>query len=57
MPGAFGKAIKMNMDTDELSELMMSLMTTETSSYDGNLKNLGYADFDKPSGIIFIQRF
>lgn len=48
---AFGKAIKMNMDTDELSELMMSLMTTETSSYDGNLKNLGYADFDKPSGI------
>ena len=29
---------------------MMSLMTTE-SSYEGNLKNLGYADFDKPSAI------
>ena len=29
----------------------MSLMTTEVSSYDGNLKNLGYADFNKPSGI------
>ena len=26
-------------------------MTTEVSSYDGNLKNLGYADFNKPSGI------
>ena len=30
---------------------MMSLMTTESSSYEGNLKNLGYADFDKPSAI------
>ena len=29
----------------------MSLMTTESSSYEGNLKNLGYADFDKPSAI------
>lgn len=47
----FAKAIKMNMNESELSELMMSLMTTEVSSYDGNLKNLGYADFNKPSGI------
>ncbi|WP_028042944.1 ABC transporter ATP-binding protein/permease [Candidatus Stoquefichus massiliensis] len=47
----FAKAIKMNMNEEELSELMMSLMTTEVSSYDGNLKNLGYADFDKPNGI------
>lgn len=47
----FAKAIKMNMNEAELSELMMSLMTTEVSSYDGNLKNLGYANLDKPSGI------
>lgn len=47
----FAKAIKMNMNEEELSELMMSLMTTEISSYDGNLKNLGYADFNQPSGI------
>ena len=47
----FSKAIKMNMNEEELSELMMSLMTTEVSSYDGNLKNLGYADLDKPGGI------
>ena len=47
----FAQAIKMNMNEEELSELMMSLMTTESSSYEGNLKNLGYADFDKPSAI------
>lgn len=47
----FAKAIKMNMDEKELSELMMSLMTTETSSYEGNLKKLEYADEDKPYAI------
>ena len=47
----FSKAIKMNMNEEELSELMMSLMTKEVSSYDGNLKKLGYADFNKPSAI------
>ena len=31
----FAKAIKMNMNEEELSELMMSLMTKEVSSYDG----------------------
>lgn len=48
---AFSRAIKMNMNEEELSELMMSMMTKERSTYDGNLKKLGYADFDKPSGI------
>ena len=47
----FPRQSKMNMNEEELSELMMSLMTTEVSSYDGNLKNLGYADLDKPGGI------
>mgnify|MGYP000110990281 CR=1 FL=1 len=47
----FAQAIKMNMNEEELSELMMSLMTTESSSYEGNLKNLGYADLIKPSAI------
>lgn len=47
----FAKAIKMNMNEEELSELMMSLMTTEVSSYDGNLKKVGYADLNKPSSI------
>lgn len=47
----FAKAIKMNMNEEELSELMMTLMTTQQKSYDSNLKQLGYSDFSKPSGI------
>lgn len=43
-PDAFAKAIHMNMSEDELSELLMSLMTYENASCDGNLKKLGYAD-------------
>ena len=50
-PDAFAKAIQMNMNEDELSELMMSLMTYENASYDGNLKKLGYADLNVPGGI------
>lgn len=47
----FTNAITFNMSEEELSELMMSLMTREVSTYDGNLKKLGYADVNKPSGI------
>ena len=50
-PDAFAKAIQMNMNEDELSELMMSLLTYENASYDGNLKKLGYADLNIPGGI------
>lgn len=50
-PEAFSQAIQMNMSEAELSELMMSLMTSERSTYDNNLKNLGYADFNKPTAI------
>lgn len=50
-PDVFAQAIQMNMNEEELSELMMSLMTTETSTYENNLKTLGYADFDEPSSI------
>lgn len=48
---AFADAFQMNMDQEQLTELMMSLMTTEESSYAGNLRDLGYADFNEPSGI------
>lgn len=50
-PEAFAKAIQMNMNEDDLSELMMSLLLSENSSYDGNLKKLGYADLNVPGGI------
>ena len=50
-PEAFADAIQVNMTEEELSELLMSLMTTRSSTCDGNLQTLGYADPDDPSGI------
>lgn len=47
----FAQAIQINMNEEELTELMMSLMTNQTVSYDSNLQLLQYADFDKPSQI------
>ena len=48
---AFADAFQMNMDEKELTELMMSLMSSETASFDGNLNKLGYADYAKPASI------
>ena len=48
---AFANAFQMNMDEQELTELMMSLMSSETTSFDGNLNKLGYADYAKPASI------
>ena len=48
---AFANAFQMDMDENDLTELMMSMMGKEDASYDNNLKKLGYADFNKPSGI------
>ena len=48
---AFANAFQMNMDENDLTELIMSMMGKEDASYDNNLKKLGYADFNKPSGI------
>ena len=48
---AFADAFKFDMDEEELTELMMSMMRVEEHSYDNNLKKLGYAEFNKPSEI------
>jgi len=48
---AIASAFQFNMDEKELSELMTSLMSTTTSTYDSNLAKLGYADRSKPSEI------
>ena len=48
---AFADAFSMNMDEEELTELMMSMQSTGEASYDGNLRTLGYVDFDVPTGI------
>ena len=47
----FAKAFQLTMDENELSELMMSMTTKQQSSYDNNLKNLGYSDYEQPSEI------
>ncbi|MEE3491972.1 ABC transporter ATP-binding protein/permease [Ruminococcus sp.] len=42
---------KTEMTAEELKDLMVSLLSTAQSSYDGNLRKLGYADLDNPSTI------
>ncbi len=48
---AFAEAFSVNKNQQELSELMMAMLTTERTSYDNNLVKLGYADQKKPSEI------
>lgn len=48
---AFAKAITMKMSAEELGELMMSLGSRQSASYENNLKELGYVDFAEPAGI------
>ena len=50
-PEVFAQAVQINMDPNELSELMMSLLGNGTTSYDNNMKKLGYADISVPSEI------
>ncbi len=48
---AFAKAFQMNMSGDELMELLMSMGSSASTTYESNLQTLGYAEFDNPSGI------
>ena len=48
---AFANAFQFNMDEEDLTELMISMMGSGEASYDGNLAKLGYADESEPSGI------
>jgi ABC-type antimicrobial peptide transport system permease subunit len=48
---AFADAFKFKLDSEELAELLASMMTTRATSFDANLVRLGYADFTKPSRI------
>ncbi|MCD7921883.1 MAG: ATP-binding cassette domain-containing protein [Clostridiales bacterium] len=45
------ESVSTNMDADSLLELMTSMSTAASSSYSGNLADLGYVDFDSPSEI------
>lgn len=48
---AFAEAFQINMTGEELAEIMMSVGSSENATYENNLKNLGYADFEVPSSI------
>lgn len=48
---AFESAFQFNMDEEELTELMMAMMGSEEASFEGNLRDLGYADKNEPSEI------
>ena len=63
MAGAFSfnqsameRAFQVKMTEKELQELMSSLMTTGTTTYEGNLKKLGYAEEDDPYAITIYPR-
>ena len=49
--GAFANAFQFNLDEEELSELIMTMMTSGSNTYESNLSKLGYADFAEPAGI------
>ena len=48
---AFENAFKFNVTPEELQELMMSMMSGNRSSYEGNLRKLNYVDKDEPYSI------
>ena len=50
---AFSSAFNFDMDEDELSRLMSSMLTSSSASYKNNLINLGYQDKEEPTSISF----
>lgn len=50
---AFAAAFQVNMSEDEIMELMKTMMNKEDSTYENNLKKLGYATTDNPLQINF----
>ena len=49
----FSSAFNFDMDEDELSRLMSSMLTSSSASYKNNLINLGYQDKEEPTSISF----
>ncbi len=44
-------AFSMNLSPEELRDLMTTLLSTQSGSYDGNLRKLGFAEREHPSAI------
>ena len=49
---AFQSAISLNMDMEQMQQVFSSMLSGNSSSYKDNLKQLGYADVNKPSEIL-----
>ena len=50
-PDSLADMFKTSMTASELKDLMVSMMSSQKSTYEGNLRKLGYADLAKPSTI------
>lgn len=48
---ALSSAFQISMDADQLTELLMSMSSSASASYDGNLETLGWVDFASPTEI------
>ena len=55
-PEALASAFSMNMDAAELRDLMSTLLSKQTNTFDGNLRRLGYAEKENPSSITIYPR-
>ena len=55
-PNAFAGAISLNMTPKQLQNLMTSMLSSSQSSYENNLKKLGYADLDDPEQILIYPK-
>lgn len=53
---AFKNAFQMNMDADKLKQVLTSMMSNTTESYEDNLSELGYADLDDPQSIVIYPK-
>ena len=51
LANALQKSIHINMDQDDLSQMLSSMMNGSSVSYENNLKKLGYAKEDDPESI------
>ncbi len=47
----FADAFEFNLTEDELTEVIMSMLSGNSSGYDNNLATLGYAELDRPQAI------
>jgi ABC-type antimicrobial peptide transport system permease subunit len=55
-PTALGKSLKMNLNEDDLKSLMSSLMNAQGTTYEDNLKSLGYVTKEDLNEIVIYPK-